>query len=192
MGSGKRQCGDFNRALAHPLRVRILQALTREAAGNEQLSALTGEALAKVDYHLRVLRDCSCIDVVETQAEASAGGSIFQARPEVASSLRSWEQVPGPLREEIAAAFLQGLSGVVVSGLEKGGQHREGPGVIRLELVVDERGWGELRDIFNDPEGPIQSVAARSEERLRAGDGAALQVLAAALQAGRAEKGREE
>lgn len=45
------------RALAHPLRVRILQHLTRKAAGASSLAKALNEPLGDVSYHLNVVLD---------------------------------------------------------------------------------------------------------------------------------------
>ncbi|HEU4634891.1 MAG TPA: ArsR family transcriptional regulator [Edaphobacter sp.] len=194
-GAGRNR-GDCSRhlvrALTHPLRIRILQALVRGAAGVEQLAVLTGEPLGQVDYHLRILRDCRWVDVVETRSAAGAGKSTYRARPEAAEGLKHWELVPLLLREEIAEAFLNGLSSDVVGALQAKIQRREGPAVIRMEIVVDQTGWQELSDLFGDQEGPIRGVAARSAERLRTAKGTALEVLLAAFESDGAEEEREK
>lgn len=54
-------------ALAHPLRQRLLFALTHEAATLSQLAARLGTAKGSVAHHLKVLREAGLVRVVETR-----------------------------------------------------------------------------------------------------------------------------
>lgn len=49
------------KALAHPLRVHILNILNERTASPNQLSKELGEDLSSVSYHVKVLKDIDCI-----------------------------------------------------------------------------------------------------------------------------------
>jgi len=53
------------RALAHPLRQRILGLLTDQALTNKQLAEALGEAPGKLHFHVRQLAEAGLIDLVD-------------------------------------------------------------------------------------------------------------------------------
>ncbi len=58
---------DLLAALRHPLRRRILRAMTdREAVSPLELSGLLEKPLSNVSYHVRVLADCAAVTLVST------------------------------------------------------------------------------------------------------------------------------
>ncbi|MFJ3308652.1 ArsR/SmtB family transcription factor [Streptomyces sp. NPDC086549] len=54
-------------ALAHPLRQRLLFALTHQAATISQLAVRLGVAKGSVGHHLKVLREAGLVRIVETR-----------------------------------------------------------------------------------------------------------------------------
>src|SRR3954471_24787211 len=54
------------KALAHPLRARILQRLGERVASPGDLSVELGAPLGVVSYHVRMLRDYDCVELVRT------------------------------------------------------------------------------------------------------------------------------
>ena len=55
------------KVLSHPLRPRILQAVTaRGEASPNELTGMLGETLARLSYHVRVLRDDGWLELART------------------------------------------------------------------------------------------------------------------------------
>ena len=54
------------KALAHPLRERILQALNENVASPAQLARALDEPLGNVSYHVKILLECEAIELVRT------------------------------------------------------------------------------------------------------------------------------
>jgi len=70
------------RAVSHPLRVEILEAL----AGDEELSPTQiakqlDKKLGNVSYHVNVLRECQVIELVRTRPRRGALEHFFQPAP---------------------------------------------------------------------------------------------------------------
>src|SRR3954465_3947179 len=81
------------KALAHPLRARILQRLGERVARPGDLALELGAPLGVVSYHVRMLRDYECVELVRTEPRRGALQHFYRpaARPMV-------DEDPGPTR----------------------------------------------------------------------------------------------
>lgn len=69
------------RALAHPLRVRILEILSERVASPNDLSEELGIELTHVAYHTRTLDRCGCLELVDTAKRRGATEHFYKAPP---------------------------------------------------------------------------------------------------------------
>lgn len=69
------------RALAHPLRVQILEILSERVASPNDLSEELGVELTHVAYHTRTLDRCGCLDLVDTAKRRGATEHFYKAPP---------------------------------------------------------------------------------------------------------------
>ena len=76
---------DLVRAVAHPLRVRILQILDEGPSSPKRISEAIGEPLSNVSYHTRVLSKCNCIQLVDTRPARGAIEHIYRIKPFVSA-----------------------------------------------------------------------------------------------------------
>lgn len=67
-----------HKALAHPLRQRLLFALTLEAATISQLAVRLDVAKGSVGHHLKLLRDAGFVHVVETRKVRGGTEQYYQ------------------------------------------------------------------------------------------------------------------
>jgi DNA-binding transcriptional ArsR family regulator len=67
------------KALAHPLRARILQRLGERVASPGDLATELGAPLGVVSYHVRMLRDYDCIELVRTEPRRAALQHFYRA-----------------------------------------------------------------------------------------------------------------
>ncbi len=73
---------DELRALADPLRARIVELLAEEQLCTCQLAELTGAGQTNLSNHLRVLREAGVVD-----AEPAGRYTYYRLRPEVLAAL---------------------------------------------------------------------------------------------------------
>lgn len=69
------------RALAHPVRVEILQALHGRVASPAELSREIGQRPAVVSYHASTLLRCGCLELVHTRAQQGGVENFFTLTP---------------------------------------------------------------------------------------------------------------
>jgi DNA-binding transcriptional ArsR family regulator len=134
----------YVKALAHPLRIRILAMLEERAASPVQLAPRLGSTLGRVGYHVRVLRDAGLIELVETRRRRGATEHIYTAAPLPIFSDAAWERAGATVRRRATAALLQQVGDYVAGSAEKGGFDRADANLSRLPLRLDEQGWREL------------------------------------------------
>ncbi len=69
------------RALSHPIRVEILQALHGRVASPAELSREIGQRPAVVSYHASTLLRCGCVELVSSRAQRGAIENFFAVTP---------------------------------------------------------------------------------------------------------------
>jgi DNA-binding transcriptional ArsR family regulator len=69
------------RALSHPVRVEILQALHGRIASPAELSREIGRRPAVVSYHTSTLLKCGCLELVHSRPRRGAIENFFAVAP---------------------------------------------------------------------------------------------------------------
>lgn len=177
------------RALGHPLRVELLRLLEEGPSGPKRLADRIGEKLSNVSYHIRVLHECGCIELVETIPQRGAVEHIYQLNPKGAIGSETWKDLPPALRTRYEASSFGVFASRVVESLDAATlEAREGSGITWLPLNVDEQGWKELRRVLGNVEKRFRAVADKSAERMNAaGDGISVIAAVAAFEMPRRE-----
>ena len=66
-------------ALAHPLRLQILEAAESEAVSPSELAVALGQPLGVVAYHFRVLHTAGLLELVATEPRRGSVQSFYRA-----------------------------------------------------------------------------------------------------------------
>lgn len=77
------------RAVAHPLRLRILSLLTGEELSTSELARRLDENPANVGFHLRKLHEAGLVTLVGTQRVRGGTAKIYRHVPESSERLRT-------------------------------------------------------------------------------------------------------
>src|SRR5215203_4374442 len=86
------------RALANPLRARLLFEYQREAISPSRLASRLGKPLNLVSYHTKVLVELGCIALARTQRRRGAIEHFYRAVALPLLEDDAWEQLPLGLR----------------------------------------------------------------------------------------------
>ena len=155
------------KALAHPLRARILVVLNERVASPNEMAELLDERLPNVSYHVRALVDLECIELVRTAQRRGAIEHYYRALKRPFFSDRDWKRLPRSARQALADLGLQLIWDDVSQAIEAGTlDARPEMHVSRSPLVLDERGWGEMSDALAALLTEAERIAKRSTERL--------------------------
>ncbi len=157
---------DLAKALAHPMRVRILEVLSERVACPKDMSDMLKEPLGNVSYHTNVLREFGFIEEVRKEPRLGAVAHFYRTIPQAAPSARRFQEVPKSLRGNVAAESLGSFTAHAVAALEEGTfQRREGSILAWMPVVVDPKGWQDLLRIVKGAESRISRVAADCAQR---------------------------
>src|SRR4051794_13886268 len=159
------------KALAHPLRARILQRLGERVASPGDLAVELGAPLGVVSYHVRMLRDYDCVELVRTEPRRGALQHFYKAtaRPNLDDS--QWRTLPSQLRRELAGETIQALVGDLAASSDAGTLEDPETIMTRTPLELDERAWKKLNRLLARTHD--QALAIAAESSARRGDGAA-------------------
>jgi DNA-binding transcriptional ArsR family regulator len=69
------------RALSHPIRIEILQALQDRVASPAELSREMGQRPGVVSYHVYTLVECGCLELVHSRGRQGAIENFFSVTP---------------------------------------------------------------------------------------------------------------
>jgi DNA-binding transcriptional ArsR family regulator len=155
------------KALAHPLRVEILAILNERMASPNELSKELEEGLSQVSYHVKVLKDFECIEMVKTEPRRGAVEHYYRATARAFLSDNEWKKLPDSIKPGMSAAFIKMVIDDVVTALNAGTfDAREDRHVSWTPGVVDEQGWDESVDLINETLDKIIAIHAASAKRL--------------------------
>ena len=165
------------KALAHPLRVQLLAALNEGVASPNELAKRLQEPLTNVSYHVRMLHDLGCIELVDTEPRRGALEHYYRAIVRPFFGERDWKRLPKNARGSISDAVLQ-LVWDDASEAIKGGlfDEREDRHLSRSVLVVDEQGWEDLHDVLAETLDRAMQIQADSASRASKDDGGTFSV----------------
>ena len=153
------------KALAHPLRARILQRLGERVASPGDLALELGAPLGVVSYHVRMLRDYDCVELVRTEPRRGALQHFYKAtaRPQLEES--QWRTLPSQLRRELSGETIQELVDDLASAADAG--TLEDPDIVlhRTPLELDERAFKKLNKLLAKTHEQALAIAAESAER---------------------------
>jgi DNA-binding transcriptional ArsR family regulator len=160
------------KALAHPLRVQLLAALNEGVASPNELAKKLNEPLTNVSYHVRMLHDLGCIELVETEPRRGALEHYYRAivRPFFAD--RDWKRLPKNARGSISDTVLQlvwdDAAEAIKTGLfdERADRH-----LSRTVLCVDEQGWQDLNELLVETLDKAMQIQADAASRTAKDEG---------------------
>jgi DNA-binding transcriptional ArsR family regulator len=156
------------RALAHPLRIRILGILENRVASPSEIAEELGLPTANVSYHVRMLRGYGLIKLVRRQQRRGAVEHYYEAVARIGISDRAWSQVPDAVKEAMVGAILQQVSDYVNSAALTGGFERPETHVTRTPMVLDETGFKQLSKELMTFYDRARAIAEASEQRVAA------------------------
>ena len=153
------------KALAHPLRARILQRLGERVASPGDLAVELNEPLGVVSYHVRMLRDYECVELVRTAPVRGALQHFYKATARPNLEEAQWRRLPTTLRGELIGSTIQGVVDDLAASADAGLLDDPDVVVKRTPLELDERGYRKLNKLLAQTHEQALAIAAESAER---------------------------
>ena len=153
------------KALAHPLRVRILSTLHNGISSPNQLAQELGEPLGNVSYHVKTLLEYDCVELVKTEPRRGAVEHFYRATDRAFLSDSDWAKIPASARKGISGSILESIGQSATAAMSAGTiEGRSDSHLSETPLVLDKKGWNELNKVLVDAvkrAGEIQKEAAK-------------------------------
>jgi DNA-binding transcriptional ArsR family regulator len=173
IGMGARQAIDdsLSRALAHPLRWRILEVISERGESSPiELARALDQPLATISHHVRVLRDSRCVELARTEPRRGAIEHYYRAVLPTFFDDEQWSRVPIVFRRTVAGQvfrriFEEGADAGAAGAFDAPGAHAD-----RMVVELDDCGWHELSDLLDKVLREVQRIQDRSDAR-GAGEG---------------------
>lgn len=145
------------KAMGHPIRVDALRIFSERVSSPIEVAKQLHIPVKKISHHVKVLRDCECIELVRTEPVRGATAHYYRAtdRPMVTDEILA--ALPPHIREMMAAMSLGSIFERVGAALRDGSiDRRTDRHMSWIYLTLDEEGWAEL----------VASKAAQLEEEI--------------------------
>jgi DNA-binding transcriptional ArsR family regulator len=153
------------KALAHPLRARILQRLGERVASPGDLAVELGAPLGVVSYHVRMLRDYECVELVRTEPRRGALQHFYRATARPRLDAEQWRTLPAGLRRELASETITQVIDDLGDAADAGMLHDPEMTVTRTPLELDDRGWRKLNRLLARTHEQALAIASESSAR---------------------------
>jgi DNA-binding transcriptional ArsR family regulator len=158
------------KALAHPLRVRILSMLDEGVLSPSEMSAQLDVPIGNVSYHVRQLLDLGLIRLVRETPRRGAVEHHYTAEARPLITDKAWREAPEIVRQAMVGAALEEAGQAVNSAAITGGFSRDGAHVSRIPSPLDERGWKEFSKELEATMKRLRKIAEASQQRLKKND----------------------
>ena len=133
------------KALAHPLRVRILTSLHKGVSSPNQLSQELDEPLGNVSYHVKTLLEYDCVELVKTEPRRGAVEHFYRATERTFFNDSEWEKIPASARKGISGSILETVGQDATEAMLAGTiDARTDSHVSRTPLTLDDKGWSDI------------------------------------------------
>jgi DNA-binding transcriptional ArsR family regulator len=156
------------KALAHPLRAKVLERLNAGVASPNELSRELDEPLGNVSYHVKALLELGCIELVDTAQRRGAIEHYYRALTRARIDDSAFKKLPASIRGELSTTLVQGAIEDVAGAIKAGTfDARDDRHASWTKLVLDEDGWTELQKGLKDLLERSLELQAESQARIQ-------------------------
>jgi DNA-binding transcriptional ArsR family regulator len=154
--------------MSHPTRLNAMTILVERVATPRQIALEMEEPLNNVTYHIDVLRELGCIELVEIRQ--SRGGRVaehfYRASKLAYVDDEAWEELDEGEKLSVTNGIVQLASQDLNEAMATGTFYKPDDNHIsRTPLEVDEEGWTEVNEIMDEALGRLLRAKERIAER---------------------------
>lgn len=155
------------KALAHPLRTRLLTALEGRTASPSELAVELDVPLGVLSYHIRRLTALGFLKLVRRVPRRGAVEHYYTAtvRPPVTEA--AWEATPGIVKQATLSAAIGQIGAQVSAAAQAGGFNAAEARLTRAPIRVDEQGLREVATELEALSKRLEAIEEQSQKRLQ-------------------------
>ncbi len=159
--------GRLLKAIAHPLRQRILFAIDEAGeASPKSVAHALGAPLGRVSHHVRVLLRLGAIELTRTEPRRGATEHYYRATLNAWLDDEAWGRMPPDMRRSVSHATLRHLLEHTNLAARGAGFDHPRTHVSYTMLDLDERGVNEIAAVLEEALDRVQAIKAEAAERL--------------------------
>lgn len=156
------------KALAHPLRVRILSSLHKGISSPNQLAQELGEPLGNVSYHVKTLLEYDCVELVKTEPRRGAVEHFYRATDRAFLSDSDWAKIPASARKGISGVLLESIGQSATEAMAAGTiESRSDSHLTETPLKLDKKGWSDLNKVLAEAVKKASGIQKEAAKRLK-------------------------
>jgi DNA-binding transcriptional ArsR family regulator len=161
------------KALGHPLRLRILEAIADAGESSPVVLARAFDRpLATVSHHVRLLRELGFIELVRTEPRRGAVEHYYRAVQRPFLDDGQWQQLPRVMRRGLARQIFRTTFDEASIAGGDGAFDERGAHLIRLPVELDEAGRRELSEAVAVLLKQVEAIQVRTDARRSSATGA--------------------
>jgi hypothetical protein len=147
-----------------------LQRLGERVASPGDLAVELGAPLGVVSYHVRMLRDYECVELVRTEPRRGALQHFYKATARPNLDEGQWRTLPSGLRRELAGETIADLVADLGTAADAG--KLDDPDVVlsRTPLELDAKAFKKLNKLMAKTLDQALAIAAESAARNEGSD----------------------
>jgi DNA-binding transcriptional ArsR family regulator len=158
------------KALAHPLRTRILSALEDRTASPSELAAELGAPLGVVSYHVRRLAALRFLKLVKRVPRRGAVEHYYTAVAGPHITNVAWGSTPTIAKQAMIGTVLGDIGRRTGDAVSTGGFDDPQAHISRSPLILDQEGWAAAAKEFEVLLARIGEIESASAKRLARDD----------------------
>jgi DNA-binding transcriptional ArsR family regulator len=158
------------KALAHPLRTRILSALEDRTASPSELAAELGAPLGVVSYHVRRLAALRFLKLVKRVPRRGAVEHYYTAvaGPHITSA--AWGSTPTIAKQAMVSTVLADVGRRAADAASTGGFDHALAHISRTPMMLDQEGWEAAAKQLDALLARLKKIQSESAKRLARSD----------------------
>ena len=153
------------KAMAHPLRMKILEILNRRVSSPREVAEDLGEKLGDVGYHFRMLREYGVIELVRTEQRRGAVKHFYRATSRAMLDNTQWDRLPLTARRQIFGAALDQIWKHVQDATKVDGFDRPDAHVSWTRFDLDEKGYAAMAKLVDQTLEKALAIQAQAIDR---------------------------
>lgn len=153
------------KAIGHPLRWQMLEALNEGEASPAQLARRFGEPVNLVAYHMGILAKAGGVEMVRTEPRRGSTEHYYRATMRPYFADREWARLPTETRRALLAVETKRIVNDVRAAAAGTGLDNPKAHVSWSPLELDREGYDEVATLLSGVLDQLNDIQARSSVR---------------------------
>ncbi len=153
------------KAIGHPLRWRMLEALNEGESSPAQLARRFGEPVNLVAYHMGILAKAGGVEMVRTEPRRGSTEHYYRATMRPYFADREWAKLPPETRRALMAVETKQMVNDIRAAAAGTGLDHPKTHVSRSPLELDREGYDEVATLLAGVLDQLHDIQARAAVR---------------------------